>query len=102
MAYTPPAYNNIVIGSNSTAYTAPLYNNIIIGEITIINEYAVVMYNNYMITISSDLVGTGLVPLVFNQVTKKVHPKIEGQVDIPVILKNGKLTTLAENENLLI
>lgn len=101
MVYIPPAYNNIIIGNISTAYVPPAYNNIIIGDYLSEGRYAVVFYENNMITISDTLLGTSLPPIVFDLVDKTVHPRVLNE-GIPVILENGRLVTLAADEELLI
>lgn len=99
MAYTPPAYNNIVIGVPDGVYTPPNYNNIIIGATLGIGRYALVIYSNMMVTISSALLGTGLQPLVLDG--GEVHPR-ETTEGIPIVMMNNELVTLPEEDYLLI
>lgn len=100
MAYIPPSYDNIIIGDEEVPnYTPPTYDNIIISEVQGIGRYALVLYNNHMVTISDTLVGTGLQPYVLVDGKLKLRNTSEGT---PVIFKNGSLCTLAEEDYLII
>lgn len=100
MAYIPPSFDNIVIGEEALpVYTPPTYNNIIIAETLGIGRYAIVSYNNHMVTISDTLLGTGLKPYVWYEGVLKVRENAEG---IPFIFKNGVPCTLPEEDYLII
>lgn len=101
MTYIPPPYNNIIIGEGETTYTAPTYNNIIISDVeTGTGRYAIVMYQNHMVTISDTLLGTGLSPIVIMpNGDKRTRESTEG---IPLVMINGHPTTLPDEDYLII
>ena len=103
MTYVPPPYNNIVFGEEVASYTPPLYNNIIFNEDAAdgaTGRYAIVYYENGMVTISSALLGTGLQPFVI-ETNGDIHTR-EVDEGIPLVFINNELCTLPENEYLLI
>lgn len=100
MAYIPPSFDNIVIGSDEPPpYVVPDYNNIIIGDVVGIGRYAIVMYENHMVMLSNTLLGLGLPPVVWHEGKPKPRKVDEG---IPIVMINGKLTTLPEEDYLII
>lgn len=99
MGYIAPNYNNIIIGEAIIVDKQVLYNNITIGEFDGIGHYAIVMYENNMITISDDLLGTGLMPIVLENGKRHSRVLDEG---IPIIKINNKLSTLPEEDYLII
>lgn len=103
MAYVPPPYNNIIFGEEVASYTPPLYNNIIFNEDAAdgaIGRYAIVYYENGMITISSALLGTGLQPIVVEN-DGSIHTR-ETTEGTPIVIINDEVCTLPETEYLLI
>ena len=100
MAYTPPAYNNLKIGSAPKPYTAPLYNYIIIGGAQGIGRYAIVLYQNHMATISSALLGTGLSPIVV--MDNGEYRTRQGTEGTPLVMIDKKIVPLPTEDYLLI
>lgn len=102
--YVAPTYNNIIIGAgeDETIYTAPTYNNIIITDEAAsgTGRYAIVIYQNKMVTISSTLLGTGLQPVVIES-DGKIHTRATTE-GTPIVDIDGKRATLPEGDYLLI
>lgn len=100
MAYTPPSFDNIIIGMDTLPpYNPPNYNNIIISENPGIGRYAIVRYANGMGTISDTLLGTGLKPLVWENGDYHIQQDNEGT---PLVFVNGELSTLPDEDYLVI